>query len=386
MPKSVNPLLRRTSSQSKSPFSSAQRTKPGSRTNSFAEKEERLEDNGGLVPSLAPRNTPQELMSLIRYAQSSFEDVPERAAGMNSERISEILRFRRALPPIVSIAHLLALSRSPTETERALAKGVAMGNYRKITIPGRGKGGSAVGEGVVVVEDWKDRLQKETALSEELREKYIALMNGNTTSPTASVASLSREEVRMLVTTGFLTNPAALSSGNNLSSRSTGVSLAAISQAGSMAPSGTLAAVGGYGAINDSGGGGSALSAAAQPRASMKDANNTMTFSLPSMGSYLKLLTEARTHLLFLLKQISPRHREATLDLLREKWDGNVPNDAISNAKRSRGEWSGVLPGKTKRWRDFYGLEFAWVLAECVGSGLIELFDTGSVGIAVRGT
>lgn len=387
MPKTVNPLLRRTSSQSKSPFSTAQRTKPGSRSNSLAEKEERLEDAGGLVPSLAPRNIPQELISLIRFAQSSFEDVPDRAAGMNSERISETLRFRRALPPIVSIAHLLALSKSPTETERALARGVTMGKFRKITIPGRGKGGSAVGEGVVVVDDWKDRLNRETALPEELREKYIALMNANPTSPTVSVASLTREEIRMLVTAGFLTNPAALSSGGNLSSRSTGVSLAAISKAGSLAPSGTLAAVGGYGAINDSGGGGSALSAAAaQPRTSMGQSKDMMTFSLPSMGPYLKLLTEARAHLLFLLKQLSPRHREATLDLLREKWDGNVPNDAISNAKRSRGEWSGVLPGKTKRWRDFYGLEFAWILAECVGSGLIELFDTGSVGIAVRGT
>lgn len=386
MPKSVNPLLRRKSSQSKSPFSSAQRTKPGSRSNSFAEKEERLEDNGGLVPSLAPRNIPQELISLIRFAQSSFEDVPDRAAGMNSEQLSATLRFRRALPPIVSVAHLLALSKSPTETERALARGVAMGKFRKITIPGRGKGGSAVGEGVVVSEDWKDRVQQETTLPEELREKYIALMNAHPTSPTVSVASISREEVRMLVTSGFLTNPAALSSGVDVSSRSTGVSLAAISKAGSSAPSGTLAAVGGHGAINDSGGGGSALSAATQPRSSLSDMKDTMTFSLPSTGSYLKLLTEARTHLLFLLKQLSPRHREATLDLLREKWDGNVPNDAVSNAKRLRGEWAGVLPGKTKRWRDFYGLEFAWVLAECVGSGLIELFDTGSVGIAVRGT
>lgn len=386
MPKSVNPLLRRTSSQSKSPFSNAQRTKPGSRTNSFAEKEDRLEDNGGLVPSLAPRNIPQDVTALIRYGQNSFEEVPDRAAGMNSEKISEILRFRRALPPIVSVAHLLALSRSPTETERALARGVAMGKFRKITIPGRGKGGSAVGEGIVVVEDWKERLHREVALPEELREKYIALMNSNPTSPTVPITSLSREDVRMLVTTGFLTNPAALSSGSDLSSRSTGISLAAISKAGSMAPSGSLAAVGGYGAINDSGGGGSALSAAANSRISLSDLRNTMTFSLPSMGSYLKLLTEARTHLLFLLKQLSPRHREATLDLLREKWDGNVPNDAISSMKRSRGEWSGVLPGKTKRWRDFYGLEFASILAECVGSGLIELFDTGSVGIAVRGT
>ena len=109
-----------------------------------------------------------------------------------------------------------------------------------------------------------------------------------------------------------------------------------------------------------------------------------MTFSLPSTGVYLKLLTSARLHLLALLKQISPRYKEATMELLKEKWDGNIPNDAASRAKRARGEWTGVLPGKTKKWKDFYGLEFEWVLEECVGSGLAEIFDTGSVGIGVR--
>jgi hypothetical protein len=109
-----------------------------------------------------------------------------------------------------------------------------------------------------------------------------------------------------------------------------------------------------------------------------------MTLSLPSTGAYLKLLTNARQQLLNLLKQISPRYRESTLELLREKWDGNIPTDAASRAKRMRGEGSAVLPGKTKKWKEFWGLEFDWVLAECVGSGLVELFETGSVGIGVR--
>jgi len=109
-----------------------------------------------------------------------------------------------------------------------------------------------------------------------------------------------------------------------------------------------------------------------------------MTLSLPSTGAYLKLLTETRAHLLALLKQLSPRYKEAAMNLLKEKWEGNTLNDAASMAKRARGEWSGVLPGKTKRWREFYGLRFEWVLEECVGSGLMELFDTGSVGMGVR--
>lgn len=109
-----------------------------------------------------------------------------------------------------------------------------------------------------------------------------------------------------------------------------------------------------------------------------------MTLWLPSTGAYLKLLTNSRQHLLNLLKQLSPRHREATLDLLKEKWDGNIPTDAASRAKRMRGDGSTVLPGKTRKWKEFWGLEFDWVLAECVGSGLVELFETGSVGIGAR--
>ena len=111
-----------------------------------------------------------------------------------------------------------------------------------------------------------------------------------------------------------------------------------------------------------------------------------MTFSLPSTGAYLKLLLAARTHLVSLLTQSNPRYKEATFELLKEKWEGNIPNDARSRAKRARGEWNGVLPGKTRKWREFYGLEFEWVLGEAVGSGVVELFETGSVGLAVRGS
>ncbi|KAK4616135.1 hypothetical protein CLAFUW4_09903 [Fulvia fulva] len=383
MPKTVNPLLRRKSS---SPFTTAQRTKPGSRKSSLKDDAtERLDDVGGRRPSLASANTPQDVVKLIRYIRdASFEDVPDRAAGMNSEQISATLRFRASLPPVVSVAHLHALSVSTTNTERELARLIAMGKIRKVIIPGRGKGGSAVGEGVAVVEDWESRLQEESALEDEVKHKYMALMATHPASPTAPVTSLTDAEVRSLVTAGYLTNPAAITSSlSDLFARPSGAPSGSISQAGFKSATGSLAAVGGYGAIQDSGGGGSML-ATKDTRPSNLKAQREMTFSLPNTGAYLKLLTEARLHLLFLLKQLSPRYKEATKAFLEEKWNGNVPNDAISQQKRMRGEWSGVLPGKTKRWREFYGVEFEWVLAECVGSGLVELFETGSVGVGVR--
>lgn len=385
MPKSVNPLLKR---KSPSPFSTAQRTKPGSRKSSLAEKEdarERLDDIGG-APSLISDDIPQDVVGLIRYIQEhTFEDIPDRAAGMNSTQISHTLRFRAALPPIVSVAHLHALSQSPTNTERELARLLAMGKVRRVAIPGRGKGGSSVGEGVVVVSDWKDTVQQEGGLDEELKQKYAALMDENPTSPTTPVASLTTEEIRTLVAAGYLTNPSILTNTTNSFSRTTGTIGGSISNAGFSAASGTLAAIGGLGAIHDSGGSGSTL-ATKDNRPSKIKPGELMSFSLPSTGPYLKLLTEARLHLLHLLKQLSPRYKEATKAFLEEKWNGNVPDDPISIQKRMRGEFNGILPGRTKRWRTFYGLEFDWVLAECVGSGLVELFDTGSVGVAVRGT
>jgi hypothetical protein len=345
MPKATpNPLLRRKSS---SPFGNLQRTKPtNARKTSAADKEQRLEDSG-LVASLAVKGVRQDVLSLVRYIQSrAFDDVPDRGAGMGSERTSEVLRFRKAIPPIVTLAHLHAVSKSSTETERELARLVAEGKVKK--------------------------------------EKYISLLSTHRTSPTTPTTSLSDSEERDLVNAGYLTSPNALTSmlGDLFMPPGSSNSLASVSSAGSRAATGTLAAVGGAGAVHDSGGSGSrGIRSSVLARSKERE----MTFALPGTGIYLKLLVAARQHFLQILKSISPRHREATMEILKEKWEGNTPNDPVNRLKRERGEWAGVLPGKTKRWREFYGMRFDCVLAECVGAGLVELFDTGAVGMAVRG-
>lgn len=385
MPKATtNPLLRRKSS---SPFANLQRSKPNNpRKTSAADKEQRLEDSG-LVASLAVKSVRQDVISLVRYIQSrAFDDVPDRGAGMGSERTSEVLRFRKAIPPIVTLAHLHAVSRSSTDTERELARLIAEGKVRKITVPGRGRGGAAVGDGIVLVEDWVQRVREDEALDAEVKEKYISLLSTHRTSPTTPTSSLSDSEERDLVNAGFLTSPNALSSmlGDLFMPPGSSNSLASVSSAGSRAATGTLAAVGGAGAVHDSGGSGSTL-ATRGTRPFARSTEREMTFALPGTGIYLKLLVAARQHLLHILKSISPRHREATMEILKEKWEGNTPNDPVNRLKRERGEWAGVLPGKTKRWKEFYGMRFDCVLAECVGAGLVELFDTGAVGMAVRG-
>ena len=100
---------------------------------------------------------------------------------------------------------------------------------------------------------------------------------------------------------------------------------------------------------------------------------------------HIKLLVDARSHLLSILKKSKPK--AAPLDTLRERWDGGVAGTGTAEReerKRARREYTGVLPGRTKKWKTFYGMRFEWVLEECVGAGLVELFETGSVGRAAR--
>lgn len=172
--------------------------------------------------------------------------------------------------------------------------------------------------------------------------------------------------------------------------------LSSLSKMGSQAASGSLAAVGGVGAVHNAGGGGGGSHHSSSPSrvaGAQSDAQTRhvigshhhefLAFSLPSTGVYLRLVDSACGHLMSLLSRC--RFKEIPLDLLRHRWDGGVAGeDSISLAKRSRGEFGGVLPGTTRKWKSFSGLTFDWTLGECVASGIVELFDTGSVGKGIR--
>ncbi|KAL8808583.1 MAG: hypothetical protein Q9200_004218 [Gallowayella weberi] len=152
----------------------------------------------------------------------------------------------------------------------------------------------------------------------------------------------------------------------------------------SRAASGSLAAIGGSNAIIDAGGTLSLRHHHHHHGSPPTTATATLQLALPNTGPYLRLLTSARTHLLSLLQK-SNRHRQLPLYLLRERWDGAIASDdAAAKNKKARGEFAGSLPARTRKWRQFCGLRFEWVLAECVGAGMVELFETGSVGLGVR--
>jgi len=168
--------LRRSSS---SPFSNLPRKKPSSRPvskKSLVEDDDstdsRLEDLG--LAFLADDLSLRDVAQLLKHIRTRmFSAIPERGAGMNSTRIAEILNFRRGLPPVVSMAHVHALSNAPTRTEREIAELVAAGVVRKVVVPGRGLGGAAVGEGLVLSEEWERVVREEAGLAEELRGAFI---------------------------------------------------------------------------------------------------------------------------------------------------------------------------------------------------------------------
>ena len=151
-----NPLLKRTSS---SPFTTPSRRKPLQRAQSKPEKVEREDepchlDNLGMVTSLADISTPSDPVQIINYIKARiYDDIPGRG-GMNSTRIAEVLNFRRNLPSVTTSAHMHALTKSSTTMEREIASLMTKGVLRKVIVPGRGIGGSSIGEVLVLVEDW----------------------------------------------------------------------------------------------------------------------------------------------------------------------------------------------------------------------------------------
>lgn len=299
---------------------------------------------------------------------------------MISTRIAEVLNYRRMLPPIISVAHVHALSKSPTMTEREISTLLTEGIIRRITIPGRGKGSSAVGEGLVLVSEWEKIVMADSRLEDGLKEKYISALHSPSVEPSFTAA-----EIQALSKSGLLVRAHTSRSTADLWLRpgaSTLGNLVTVAKAGSAHASGSSGAVAGGSREHISGGSGGTKSIAGGSN-SKADSLDAYTLSIPNTGPYLKLLGDSRAHLVTLLSRMS-RFREAPLSMLRERWDGGIAGDSeAEKAQRARGEWTGVLPGRTKKWKSFWGLQFDWVLEEALGSGVVECFRSG-VGTGVR--
>ena len=169
-PKAKKPSLTRSLS---SPFSAFPQRKPLQRSKTKPEAptnddlfEDRLDDLG-LVACLATDLSLRDVVQYIKYINSHmFDEIPERS-GMNSTRISEVLNFRKSLPPIVTNAHVHALMKSPTPAEKEIKELTAKGVLRRVVVPGRGVGGSSISDALVVVDEWIALVQQCSSLTEE---------------------------------------------------------------------------------------------------------------------------------------------------------------------------------------------------------------------------
>lgn len=338
----------------------------------------RLEDVG-LIHALATDQSLRDVPQQMQYSHDRmFEAIPE-GGGFNSTRIAEILNLRKNLPPIVTQAHVQALSKSPTMTQREMSELISKGVLKKISIPGRGVGRSSIGSSLVLVERWTAYVEQILGLDETAKRKYINALRSRPGNPGVPSSHFTPAESSALIKAGLLTAASVSSSGASIS-RSTLDSigsLSSLSSAGSRAAAGSVDAVGGPNAFLNAGGGLGGLNNTSRPKL---DYGPELTFTLPSVGPYLRLLEAARAHLVALLSR--SKYREAPKDLLRERWDGFM--SAAGDPKRRKGLGGVVLPARTKKWKHFHGLQFQWVLEECLGTGLVEVFETGSVGQGVR--
>lgn len=368
-----------------SPFASHARRKPTSsasnvKSTDFGE-DDPLPDVGRSY-FISQTTSAQNVLQAIQYIRDSmFEELPARA-GMNSTRIAELLNLRRSLPPLASVAHVHTLLEAPTQVEREIVELVQSGQIRRLVIPGRGNDAAGLGDCLVLAEDWEKLVQESAALEPPVKgesrflpsrtflidtivDKFLDILRRMGTSSAISQGVFTTDEYRALLRAGFIVSSSSLTQGS--------LHIASLPNLPTMAASSASRIE-------------SAHSASQPKRPVQSDAQAraaTLFLSLPNTGSYLRLLGSGRTHLIALLKRSASG--EAPVGLIKDRWDGAVETEkSFHLAKRARGEFAGVLPGKTKKWKDLNGMHFRWVLEEALGAGLVEMFETGSVGPGIR--
>lgn len=348
-------------------------------------------DDFGLVKTLATDLNLRDTAQAIHYIRAHmFSPMPREAAGMNSTRIAEVLNYRKRLPPIVTVSHIQTLLLSPSAVEREIAELARTGFVRRVVVAKRGD----IGDTLILAADFEQMVKDSSSLDADTKDALLAFLKDNPSMQTIVRDSFSTTRITQLIHAGFVTahhtgisSYASMSSTMNLYSRPEDKGTLTSLEMVSRQPAGSLGTVGGEGAVHNAGGSGGGarnhLSASASASALGGSDVTELKLAVPGNGTFLKLASAALEHLVSLLGK--SRFREAPETVLRDRWDGGIAKDeARSAAKRARGEFAGLRPGQTRKWRQFYGLSFDWVLQEAVGSGLVEVFDTRSVGRAVR--
>ncbi|OGM42862.1 hypothetical protein ABOM_009435 [Aspergillus bombycis] len=305
----------------------------------------------------------EDVIQAICHIKSTFFEALPTRTGMNSTRVAELLNLRRSLPPLASVAHIHTLLDAPTKVEREIMDYVNSGRIRRLIVPGRGNDAAGLGDCLVLSEDW-EKLVRDSSIRSHMKDKFLDVLSRLGATFAVPDTLFSAPECMTLVGAGFL-----VSSSTSVKGSPGVISLPTLPPPAS---SGNSASRGDTAALDDKEG-------TERSRCHTTD----LFLSLPNTGPYLRLLGAGRAHLLSLIRKSNSG--ELPLNLLRDRWDGAVETDkGFSAAKRTRGEHAGILPGRTKKWKELCGMNFRWVLEEALGAGLIEIFDTGSVGPGVR--
>jgi hypothetical protein len=333
---------------------------------------DKLEDRG-LARLLEEEATLRDVVQAMRYIRSRmFSPVP--TSGFHSSRTADLLNYRASVPPIVTVGHLNAVLSAPSRVEREVVELLGKGVVRKVRVERRG----VMGEALIESPDLEGMVnQAQLQLSEGTRRDFVGLLRGNPIVQTLSGGEMADEQADELVRAGFLTSAMQATPATTLhirpEDRTTLTSIQRVSQFAS----GSLSAVGGRNAIHLAGGGGGAPTLTQSSghhhgrRSSSQGGRGgeagaaQFRLAIPGHGRYLKLAEGAVDWV-----------REA---LGRTRW-GEAPESWLR--ERFEGGGGGGLYGT--RWKEFWGVEWEWVVGEAVGLGVVEIFETGSVGRGVR--
>ncbi|KAG6160179.1 hypothetical protein E4U11_004061 [Claviceps purpurea] len=356
------------------PTTTAKPRPPSQKTLLFPDK---FPDLGDL-----PILTPHEALSLhdvvqtMRYIRTRmFTAVPSR--GFTSTRTAELLNYRAGMPRLVTMGHIHAVlgGTSPSRVEREVAELVGKGLLRRVRVERRGP----LGEALMEMEDLRvllGRVEGEGGLGGRTREAFWRFLRRRPTVLVVGAGDIRQEaqkeddesQVDELVRAGFLTSCATAAPANGTlhlrpEDRTTLTSIAHVSRFAS----GSVSAVGGRNALHLAGGGG----ATARKHRAANNAVSSFRIAVPGHGRYLKLADAA-------VRWVQDALSATTWGQGPEAW----LRERFEASQTSHGADNKNLYGP--RWKDFWGVEWEWVLGEAVGLGIVDLFDTGSVGRGVR--
>ncbi|KAF4445396.1 hypothetical protein F53441_10846 [Fusarium austroafricanum] len=312
--------------------------------------QDKLEDLG-LTKVPEEDLTLRDAVQAMRYIRARmFSPMPQ--TGFNSTRITEVLNYRATTAPLVTVGYLNAILVSPGRVERELAELTTKGVIRRVRVERRGGGGEAL----IEMTDYEEMLRK-ALLSEETRNSFKAFLKENPTTKILYKGTLDSRQADELIRAGFLTSSTPSTPESTLDIRPEDrTTLTSIHHVSRFA-SGTVSAVGGHNAVHLAGGGGGAP---ALTRSSITPSG--LQISVPGHGRHLKLAT-------------------ATVNWVRESLRRTRWGEGPESWLKERFEGGGLYG---PRWKEFWGVEWSWVLGEAVGLGVVEVFETGSVGRGVR--